>query len=141
MDASGSLGGTVDGVSYTGNYEIQSADVKTLPVVMSVDLDAGDVKLVGITLTYTPYNDSDLKPLETINKEMSPTSSYDGQETLVYTTDFVRLESFSVWLAVCQTSLPTAGGSTNLGFVGFGLLLAGVAVLALSRRGRLALTN
>ena len=136
----GSVSGSVDGVDYNGSYEMSSVNVRTDPLFITATLDPGEVRFVGIVITYTPYNEGDLQPLETITTDLAPTLAIDTQYTLEYDTEFVRLESVYLVLAVCAAealpALPVSGGSNTIGVFAGVVLLLGVVVQVVVRRQR-----
>ena len=101
ISASGGIAGTVDGYEFRGNYELSTDDIRTLPVDFSASLDDGPARIVALVVTYEPYEVGDVQPEITLAHGVEPTLSANASILVKYDTEFVRLDSVYVDVALC----------------------------------------
>lgn len=158
ITASGSLGGTVDGYEFDGAYELSTDDIRTLPVDFSASLEDGPARIVALVITYDPYNSGDIHPEETLVHEVEPALSASASLPVVYDTEFVRLNSVYVDVALCgplpdttvvvddddrddespvggsSGALPSTGGSDTTALIALAALALGAGAALIARR-------
>lgn len=159
ITASGSLSGTVDGYEFRGEFELSTDNIRTLPVDFSASLEDGPARIVALVITYDPYNSGDIHPEETLVHEVEPALSASTSFTVEYDTEFVRLNSVYIDVALCgplpettveededdreeeaapiggsSGALPSTGGSDTTALVALAALILGAGAALIARR-------
>lgn len=157
ISSSGGIGGTVDGYEFSGSYELSTDDMRTLPLNFSASLDDGPARIVALVITYDPYNSGDIHPEETLVHDVQPTLSASASLQVVYDTEFVRLNSVYVDVALCgpvpettvdedddrddeppvggsSGALPSTGASDATALIALTVLLLGAGATLIARR-------